>query len=253
MSLNNELIQGPNLTRTLLGVLLRFRKETVGLMADIEGMFHQVKVSEADKDFLRFVWWPKGDVSKRLAEYRMTVHLFGATSSSFASYALRKSSEDNKNNFFAEAIHVVKNNFFVDDCLVSVPTEKQANVLYNELCALCSQGGFRLVKWTSNSRQFLASIPEEDRAVHWSVEKDTFKFKDTLQNQTFTRRGILSVVNPLGFVAPFILTAKYIMQELCKLSYGWDDRIPDSIIQPWRKWLSGLKMIENFDMTRCVN
>ncbi len=60
MSFNNELMQGPNLTSTLLGVLLRFQKESVCLMADVEGMFYQVKVTEPDKDFLRFFMVAKG-------------------------------------------------------------------------------------------------------------------------------------------------------------------------------------------------
>lgn len=74
-SLNSELLQGPDLTNTLLGVLLRFRQDTVAVMADIEGMFHQVKVPEEDKDFLRFLWWPNGNTDYPLSEYRMTVHI----------------------------------------------------------------------------------------------------------------------------------------------------------------------------------
>lgn len=80
-SLNSELLQGPDLTNRLVGVLLRFRQEPIAMMADIQAMFHQVKVSEEDKDFLRFLWWPGGDVSLTPVEYRMTVHLFGAVSS----------------------------------------------------------------------------------------------------------------------------------------------------------------------------
>ncbi len=58
--------------------------------------------------------------------------------------------------------------------------------------------------------------------------------------------------DPFGLVAPFIFTAKDIMQELCKLNYGWDERIPDLFIQPWKRWLSGLKVIENFDIAGCI-
>lgn len=53
-SLNNELLQGPDLTNSLIGVLLRFRQEQVAIMADIEGMFHQVRVHEKDTNLLRF-------------------------------------------------------------------------------------------------------------------------------------------------------------------------------------------------------
>ena len=80
MSLNTELLQGPDLTNGLVGVISRFRQEPVAVMTDIKAMFHQVRVSPNDVDFLRFLWWPKGDVNRKPVEHRMLVHLFGATS-----------------------------------------------------------------------------------------------------------------------------------------------------------------------------
>ena len=56
-------------------------------------------------------------------EYRMTVHLFGATSSpSCANYALRKTAEEFGNLFGKQAEHAIKKNFYVDDCLRSDET-----------------------------------------------------------------------------------------------------------------------------------
>lgn len=99
MSLNSQLSQGPELTNSLLGVLTRFRQEAVAVMADIQAMY-QVKVTKQDVDFLRFLWWPTGELAQHLTEYRMTVHLFGAISSpSCASFALRKTAEDNGAKF----------------------------------------------------------------------------------------------------------------------------------------------------------
>ena len=43
-SLNQQLLQGPDQTNQLVGVLSRFRQEPVGVVADIEAMFHQVLV-----------------------------------------------------------------------------------------------------------------------------------------------------------------------------------------------------------------
>lgn len=94
-------------------------------MADIEGMFHQVRVYEEDSNFLRFLWWPEGDTDQSLEQYRIKVHLFGAVSSpSCASFALQKTAEDNKDKFDAMAVDTIKSNFYVDDCLKSVATQK---------------------------------------------------------------------------------------------------------------------------------
>lgn len=70
-SLSSQLLQGPNLTSSLLGVLVRFRQDPVVFMVDIQSMFYQVKVAEGDKDFLCFLWWPDGKVSQQIVEYWM--------------------------------------------------------------------------------------------------------------------------------------------------------------------------------------
>ncbi|KAL7827073.1 hypothetical protein SRHO_G00327910 [Serrasalmus rhombeus] len=102
-SLNKELLQGPDLTNNLLGVLMRFRQGHIALMADIQAMFHQVRVHRKHVDFLRFLWWPDGDFEKQPEDYRMKVHLFGAISSpSCANFALQKTAQDNQHNYDKE-------------------------------------------------------------------------------------------------------------------------------------------------------
>lgn len=140
MSLNSQLLQGPNLTNTLLGVLTRFRQDHVTLVADIEAMFHQVKVSQRNVDFLRFLWWPNGDITQSFKEYRMKVHLFGAISSpSCSNYALRKLAEDYKDCFPNKVLNTILHNFYVDDCLTSVHTEEEALHMVKDLTAVNQQ------------------------------------------------------------------------------------------------------------------
>lgn len=55
-SLNEKLLQGPDLTNSLVGVLTRFREERIALMSDVEAMFHQVRVKPDDCNALRFLW-----------------------------------------------------------------------------------------------------------------------------------------------------------------------------------------------------
>lgn len=68
-SLNDHLLSGPDLTNNLVGVLCRFRQEPYAFIGDIEGMFHQFKVEERHKDFLRFLWWQDGNVNEDPSEY----------------------------------------------------------------------------------------------------------------------------------------------------------------------------------------
>nr|XP_021335998.1 uncharacterized protein LOC110440142 [Danio rerio] len=240
-------------------------------------MFYQVKVPEEDTDLLRFLWWPDGNLNAPIEEYRMTVHLFGATSSpSCASYALRKTAEDRKHVASQKAVDTVLNNFYVDDCLKSVSNEQEAINLVKEIQDLCLEGGFRLTKWVSNNRKVLLSIPEDQRAsgvkdldldqdslpieralgMQWCTDDDTFTYHIKVQEKPSSRRGILSVVNsiydPLGFLAPLILPVKLLLRDLCKQGYGWDDEIDDKRADQWVKWLEDLSQISNVKFKRCL-
>ena len=55
-SLNKSLKTGPDLLSSLVGILMRFRIGQIAITADIEAMFHQVRVSSEDADALRFLW-----------------------------------------------------------------------------------------------------------------------------------------------------------------------------------------------------
>lgn len=276
-SLNSQLLQGPDLTNSLIGVLVRFRQEPIAIVADIQSMFHQVHVSNKHVDFLRFLWWPGGDTAQAPQEYRMKVHLFGAASSpSCANYALRRTADDNAEHFPPEVVSTVKNNFYVDDCLRSMASEEEARKMIQDLTALCQKGGFTLSKWVSNSRAVLRSVSEVHRAkdmmeldldtdqlpvertlgLQWYVETDQFGFKASVQEQPRTRRGILSVVSslydPLGFLAPFSMMAKLLLQELCKRNLGWDEVIPHVLTKQWAGWLEDLHKVARFKIDRCI-
>lgn len=187
---------------------MRFRQEPVALMADIESMFYQVRVPDEDADLLRFLWWPGGDLNEEVAEYRMCVHLFGATlSPSCASYALRRTAEDAAATTSPKTTETVLKNFYVDDCLKSVPTKDEAVNFVRELMTLCARDGFHLTKWVSNSRILLGFIPGNERAaevkdldlqhdelpleralgVQWCTSSDSFKFKIQLPDKPCTR------------------------------------------------------------------
>ncbi|KAK3729480.1 hypothetical protein QZH41_019941, partial [Actinostola sp. cb2023] len=274
-SLNIQLSQGPDLTNSLVGVLTRFRTGPVALMADIEGMFLQVRVPLEDASALRFLWWPGGDLHTDPEEYQMLVHLFGAASSpSCANFALRQTAEDNKEDFDPVTAETVKRNFYVDDCLKSVESEEQAIQLQGELRQLLARGGFRLTKWMSNSIKVLESVPESERApsvkdldfgnstleralgVRWDVSSDNFGFNISVKDKRPTRRGILSIVSsiydPLGFAAPFILPAKAILQDLCHQKLSWDDDISNEDLKRWREWLGDLPKLEDYTINRCI-
>ena len=80
----------------------------------------------------------------------MVTHLFGATSSSIANFALRKAADEAEKTLGPHVAMVMKQNFYVDDCLKSVQSEVDAIQLVHELREACQKGGFWLTKFSSN-------------------------------------------------------------------------------------------------------
>ncbi|XP_045027948.1 uncharacterized protein LOC123471110 [Daphnia magna] len=78
--LKDVLRRGPDLLTNLVGILLRFRQYAVPIVADVEKMFHQVRVWAIDGPAFRFLWRDPGS-TKPVDVYQMNVHLFGAVSS----------------------------------------------------------------------------------------------------------------------------------------------------------------------------
>ena len=275
-SLNRNLLQGPDFTNNLLGILCRFRQDSTALMCDLKAMFHQVKVNLEDRNFLRFFWWEDGNLNKTPVMYRMSSHLFGATSSpGCANVGLRKTADDYENDCGAEAANFVRDNFYVDDGLKSVPSPSDAVALIESTKTLCQKGGFCLHKIISNSQTVIDTIPPDDRAkgikdlvpnrdvlpieralgVQWCGESDTLQFKIEISDRPLTRRGVLatvsSVFDPLGVLSPFVLLGKKILQQLCREAKDWDETIPEHLLQEWGRWQRDICLLAKLKVPRC--
>ena len=216
-------------------------------------------------------------MAKEVQQYQMLVHLFGAISSpASANLAVRRTATDNKHCFPEAVINTVERNFYVDDCLKSLSSEAAAITHVHDLQALLSRGGFKLTKWISNSRKVIEAIPAHERCaelkkldfyknelpsqralgLQWCVESDTFTFNICLRTRPFTRRDNLSIIgsvfDPLSFVVPFILNAKQILQDLCRIKLGRDDEIPPEYHSSWEKWLADVPKLLSFSICRSV-
>lgn len=274
--LNHQLLSGPDLTNSIIGILCRFREEPVAISCDIEGMFHQVGVNPEHRDLLRFLWWPNGDLNTEPKDYRMAVHLFGATSSpACANYALRATADAYEEVYGTEAANFVRRNFYVDDGLQSAASPEDAVKLIQTSRDLCQAGGFKLHKFVCNNKDVLEQIPHDVKAkdiqgidirldplpvertlgIEWCLESDTFLYRVMQVHKPFTRRGILSclssIYDPLGLVSPFLLEGKKILQAVCKDGKDWDDPVEETVEAQWKHWLNDLQNLAGLNIPRC--
>ena len=274
VSLNKSLLTGPDLLNSLVGVLMRFRVDEVAIAADIEAMFHQVRVSSEDADSLRFLW--KEDITSDDPPdvCQMLVHIFGAKSSpTCANYAVQRTARDNREHFDALVLYAALRSFYVDDLLKSVGSEETAIALARQLTEMLKRGGFRLCKFISNRPSVLAELPPEDvspssavkidaegenasRAlgISWETKADVFKFSAQFDEDSATKRVVLrissSLFDPLGYLTPFILKAKILLQALWRLNCGWDDEFDGPLKDRWLKWLKNAETLSNMRLNR---
>jgi len=116
---------------------------------------------------------------------------------------------------------------------------------------LLRRGGFELKKWSTNCPAVLSNVSvtnHADSSVSLDLEnKETQHRLDVKRNyavhikmrsKPFTRRGILSVASsvfdPLGMLAPVILVAKIILQDLCRTGIGWEDEVDEQTSCRWK-------------------
>ena len=257
-SLNKALLSGPDLTNNLLGILLRFRQDTVAFVADIEQMFHSFLVQEQHRDLLRFFWYKNND---------------GNTSSpAVATFCLRKTAEVGEQEFGSDAKDFVYNNFYVDDGLKSVAKPAEAIDLLTSTRAMLARANLRLHKIASSHPEVTHAFPREDQAsdlrdldfsldtvpiqralgVLWEISADAFTFKVSLEKRPFTRRDVLSVFNslydPLGLAAPVIVRGKLLLQSMmANLSNlhpeSWDEPLPEEQRLAWEAWCKALQAL----------
>ena len=273
-SLNDNLLSRPDPSNNLTGVLCRFRRYHYAVTCDVEKMFHQFVVSETDRDYLRFLWWPIGDNKQEPKEYRMKVNLFGATSlPACASYGFKYIASQEK-EVYPSAARFITHDFYVDDGLASVESAKQAKELIREALEICNKGSLRFHKFIANDCEILESVPESERAIdiildlpseelpfervlgiQWTVGLDCFGFSIVLEDQPLTRRGLLATVSPvydpLGFLAPLVLRAKKILQEICRRGVSWDEPLPEDVRPRWEWWKIDLLRLKELQIPRC--
>ncbi|KAM4591910.1 uncharacterized protein PAE49_019480 [Odontesthes bonariensis] len=276
VSLNDVLLTGPDLNNSLLGVLMRFRREQVAVTADIEQMFHSFIVREDHRNFLRFFWFKNNDPTGDVVEYRMKVHVFGnSPSPAVATYGLRRAALHGEGEFGHAAKELVHRNFYVDDGLAALPSITEAISLLRAARGMLSMSNLRLHKIASNCPAVMRAFPSSEYAkdlkdldldidsppvqrslgLSWDLSNDTFTFRVASIKKPFTRRGVLATVNslfdPLGIVAPISIQGKLLLRELTHDTTDWDEPLPAEKEAEWITWRDSLQDLEHFETPRC--
>lgn len=143
---------------------------------------------------------------------------------------------DESENYVIGA-ETLENDFYVDDVMSGADTLEEVIEKQKQLGTLLRTAGFVLRKWSSNNIEVLQNVPKEHLetkselhikientvktlGVHWHPKADFFSYNVELNDSMKipTNRIILTEVaklfDPLGWLAPVIITAKILLQNL---------------------------------------
>ena len=249
VSLNDNLLTGPDLLQNLIGIIFRFREQKIAITADIEAMYVHVKVPPEDCKVLRFLWRDNPNEPVKVYEYGR--HIFRAKSSpTCAIFALQQVVRDNAQKS-PQITKLIMRSFYMDDFVKSVPSAEQAIEIYKLLRAMLAKGGFQLTKWISNCEQTMTSIDQIDKSpassktfkaeptspsilgLQWNVDADNLEVCRGMQKEIpvkITQRAVLShvsaVFDPLGIVSPFTIRMRLLLKSIWKENgQSWDKEL----------------------------
>lgn len=275
LSLNDQLLPGPTLGPTMIGVLMRFRCHAVAISGDIKSMFHQIRLLPSDKPLLRFLWRDMRRTSEPRI-FQWEVLPFGTTCSPCcAVFALQQHVRDHEPPD-SPLMHVIEHSFYVDNCLHSVSKAEDAKVLVDDLRALLNKGGFEIRQWASNMPEVVAHLPPEAQSASselwlskasdnlqeptlglcWDCLNDTLNYKHRhTESSDATLRNVYSVLaklyDPLGYIVPFTTRCKVLVQDMWKANIGWDDKIqPADLLEKWSSWVQEIPTLQHLKLPR---
>ena len=271
VSLNKCMHAGPSLIKELVSIMLNFRMYYIGIVADIRKAFLTMFLAEEDRDVTRFLWRENGNPSNPLKVYRFTRVPFGMTASPFLLQATLIHHINKYKERYPETARKLLESFYVDDLTSGCETVEEAKTFISESTIILKEAGMTLTKWRSCNEEvqkfiktYIEDIEYPDDNVKtlgipWDLKNDTFscnldKVIKQVQSMKPTKRNVLKsiakVFDPLGFLAPYVITAKILMQQLSKRKLDWDTELTGDLLSTWKEWIDGLEIANTLRIPR---
>ena len=279
VALNSCFESGPNLNPELLQLLVRFRLHDIVLLGDIKKAFLQVRLSEEDKGFCKFLWYNNPFRDESPVVFQMNRVLFGLNCSPFLLAATLKFHCKQYQGAYPETVKSLLSDLYVDDWVTGGESVEEVITKYHQGKQILAEGGFELHKWKSNSNPVLKQVKRESGeqidnsevllcdstkilGLEWSAGEDELQFNfgpfvNLMESvDRVTKRKVLSIgsgiFDPLGLISPISLQYKLLIRALWQQGLDWDDPIPEEFVTVWEKLKTEMKMCVQISFSRLV-
>ena len=164
ISLNDMIYAGPKLQQDLFNVLVRFRRNPVGIACDIKEMYLQIEIEEQDRSHFRLLWRDL-DPSREPDVFEFSRVVFGKNSAPMESQFVAQENARRNQDRYPLAAETVLKSTYMDDSIDSVENDEEGVELYGQMKALWGIANMHARKWISNSPRVVEAIPREERAT----------------------------------------------------------------------------------------
>lgn len=268
-SLNDVMLTGPVLQDSLFNLLLRWRSHRVVIKADITKMYRQIMVAEEHQPFQRIVW--RNHPEDSLQDFELCTVTFGTAAAPYLAIKTLMQLANDEADHFPIGASMLKNDFYVDDLLSGAENVEDAIERQTQVTKILKLGGFEIRKWSSNVHEVTSEMDKEAKdlcsnsdptlkalGIRWNPQSDTLSIKvNPSQTNVTTKRSLLSEVSklfdPLGWIAPSIISMKILLQQLWLAGLSWDDPLPTAIQLQWNNFRNQLHIIETININRWMN
>lgn len=167
LSLNDNLLIGPNLQQDLFSILIRFRTYNFVISGDIEKMYRQVLIDTKHVNYQRILW--RENSSEPLKTYQLNTVTYGTSP---AKRCIKQLAFDNRERFPVACENILEN-FYMDDLLCGADTLASALKLQSEIIHILKQGQFHLYKWSSNDPNLIPQSQTNKNTVYFTDNNET--------------------------------------------------------------------------------
>ncbi|GFS29678.1 reverse transcriptase domain-containing protein [Trichonephila inaurata madagascariensis] len=228
-----------------------------------------IGIAEEDRDYLRFFWFPNDGDAEFYKTMRMNRVPFGVTLSPFVlaamiKFHIRKYKED-----YRETFEILNTSLYVDNLFAgsSKSTNKAFDLSKNAI-EIFKDANMNLRTFQTNSKELrklwnensVSDVGESGErslkvlGIIWNLNNDTFKLDaqpllELIKNLKNSKRCVLKtaakIFDLIGFISPFVLIIKCLMQEIWEYDLGWDEQLSTELKNKWETWRSPVGLLND--------
>ncbi|KAK2578819.1 hypothetical protein KPH14_011853 [Odynerus spinipes] len=156
ISLNDTLAVGPTIQDDVFALTLRFRSHAYVHTADIEKMYRQINVHEADRKYQKILW--RTDKQAAIKTFQLNTVTYGTSSAPFLAVRALHQLANESTHLFPLASTVLTRDFYIDDLLTGANSLEQAVLLRDELTTLLKSDSTITLHWIRASPHTLKTF-----------------------------------------------------------------------------------------------